>query len=120
MRRWRSGPFERRKLTRGWMPPHLALFLRRGVFERFGLYDTSYGIAADYKAILRYFAKGNIRPAYPPVVIVKMRTGGVSNSGVARVWQKTREDYRALKAIGVGGVGTLIGKNISKLPQLVG
>lgn len=117
VRRWRSGPFERRKLGRGWMPPHPALFLRRHVFECFGTYDTSYGIAADYDAILRYFGKGNIRPAYIPEVIVKMRTGGVSNRSVARIWQKTREDYRALKSNGVGGVGTLVRKNLSKLPQ---
>jgi glycosyltransferase involved in cell wall biosynthesis len=79
VRRWRSGPYSEHKLRRGWMPPHPALFLRREVFERYGAYDTSYRIAADYDAILRYFSHEDLRPAYIPEVLVKMRLGGESN-----------------------------------------
>lgn len=117
VRRWRSGAYTPERLARGWMPPHPTLFLRRGVIERWGGYDTSFRIAADYDAILRYFGQGKIRPAYIPRVLVKMRFGGESNRSLEQIWLKTREDYTALRRNGVGGVGTLIGKNIGKLGQ---
>ena len=117
VRRWRSGDYSAAKLARGWMPPHPTLFLRRSVLERWGGYDTSFRIAADYDTILRYFGQGRIRPAYIPRVLVKMRLGGESNRSLGRIWLKTREDYRALQRNGVGGVGALVWKNLGKVGQ---
>lgn len=117
IRYWRSGEFDPKKLGWGWMPPHPTLFLRRGVIERWGGFDTEFRIAADYDAILRYFSKGKIRAAYIPRVLVKMRLGGESNRSLARIWLKSREDYQALRRNGVGGLGALAWKNLSKLGQ---
>ena len=86
---------------------------------RLGLYDISYRIAADYEAILRWFGKGNLKATYVPQVLVKMRVGGESNRSFERILRKSREDYRALRTNGVGGVGTLARKNLSKLPQFL-
>ncbi|NKX41413.1 glycosyltransferase [Rhodobacteraceae bacterium R_SAG2] len=119
VRRWRSGPYHPDLLERGWMPPHPTLYLRREVFDRWGLYDTSMRIAADYEAMLRYLAKGDIRLAYIPEVLVKMRVGGESNRSLSRILQKSREDYIALRRYGVGGMGTLMAKNFSKLEQFL-
>ena len=99
------------------MPPHPTLFLRRSVIEQWGGYDTSFQIAADYDAMLRYFAQGQISVAYIPEVLVKMRIGGESNRSLSRVVRKSREDYYALRKNGVGGIGALAWKNLSKLPQ---
>ena len=101
------------------MPPHPTLFLRRSVIERWGGFDTSYRIAADYDSILRYFGRGNIRPVYIPRVLVKMRLGGESNRSLGRIWLKTREDYTALRRNGVGGLGALVWKNVGKVGQFV-
>lgn len=119
VRHWRSGDYHPSRLRRGWMPPHPALFLRRSVIERHGAYDTSFRIAADYDAILRYFGRGGISAAYIPDVLVKMRVGGESNRSLERILRKSREDYRALKTNGVGGFGALAWKNLSKLSQFV-
>lgn len=119
IRRWRSGSFSSTKLARGWMPPHPTLFMRSSVFSRLGVYDTSYRIAADYEAMLRYFGPGGVEPAYIPEVLVKMRVGGESNASLGRIIRKSLEDYRALRSSGVGGVGALVWKNLSKLPQFV-
>ncbi|MDN2578980.1 glycosyltransferase family 2 protein [Aquibium sp. ELW1220] len=120
VRRWRSGSYSPARLRRGWMPPHPALFLRRQVFERHGAYDTSYRIAADYDAVLRYFSRGNLNPAYIPDVLVKMRLGGESNRSLGNLVRKSREDYRALRANGVGGLYALAWKNLGKVGQFVG
>lgn len=119
VRHWISGEYSPRLLTMGWMPPHPTLYLRREVFERFGLYDTSFKIAADYDAMLRYLVKGGIRLAYIPEVLVKMRLGGESNRSLERILRKSREDYRAMRRNKVGGLGTLAAKNFSKIGQFL-
>lgn len=119
VRYWRSGDYHPGLLKQGWMPPHPTLYLRREVFDRHGLYDTSFRIAADYDAMLRYLTKGQIKLAYIPKVFVKMRLGGESNRSLERVLLKSREDLRALRNNGVGGIGTLAAKNLSKLGQFI-
>ncbi len=117
VRYWKSGSYTPDLLSKGWMPPHPTLYLRREVFERFGLFDTSYRIAADYDAMLRYLGKGGIKLAYIPEVLVRMRVGGASNRSLKQLILKSREDYRAIKSSGTGGIGTLTMKNLSKLGQ---
>ena len=99
------------------MPPHPTLFVRREVFDRLGIYDSSYRIAADYDAILRWFSKGGITPTYLATVLAKMRVGGERSQSIGRILRKSREDYCALRSTGVGGIGALSWTNLSKLPQ---
>lgn len=119
IRHWRAGEFAPEKLRKGWMPPHPTLYLRRQVIDRLGGYDTSYRIAADYDAILRYFGRGGLKAAYIPEVLVRMRVGGESNQSFRKIVRKSREDYRALRSNGVGGTRTLAWKNLSKLNQFL-
>lgn len=119
IRHWNAGVFRAARLRWGWMPPHPTVYLRRSVFDRLGVYDTRYKIAADYDAMLRYLGKGSVRMAYLPEVLVRMRVGGESNRSIGRIVNKSKEDYRALRANGVGGIGTLVWKNLSKLPQFL-
>jgi glycosyltransferase len=119
IRHWQAGPFERRKLTLGWMPPHPTLYVRRHVFERYGAYDVGFRVAADYEFVLRYFSQTLCQPGYIPEVLVKMRVGGESNRNLAKVLLKMREDYRALRRYRVGGLITLAAKTATKLPQFV-
>jgi glycosyltransferase len=119
IRRWRSCEYSRKLLSRGWMPPHPTLYLRRQVVERWGAYDIGYQIAADYDAILRYFGRGSIRPAYVPRVLVKMRVGGESNRSLTHILRKSREDYAAMRKNQIGGLATLAWKNFSKLGQFL-
>jgi glycosyltransferase len=119
IRRWRSGSYTPALLARGWMPPHPTLYLRRRVIERWGAFDASYRIAADYELVLRYFGRGGIRPIYVPRVLVKMRLGGESNRSISRILRKSGEDYRALRLHRIGGLVTLARKNLSKLGQFL-
>lgn len=117
IRRWRSGAFEAAKLARGWMPPHPTLYLRRRIAEQIGGFDTSFQIAADYEFMLRAMTRAKLRFAYIPRVLVRMRVGGASNKSLAHLFRKSREDLRAMRAHGVGGIATLLSKNFSKLSQ---
>jgi len=117
IRHWRAGEFSPNSLTSGWMPPHPALFLRRRVFERWGLYDSQFRISADYDLILRYFSQYGFRSVYIPRVLVKMSLGGESNKSFSKILKKSSEDYKVLKKNKIGGVVTLILKNLRKIQQ---
>lgn len=117
VRHWRSGEFAPQKLRRGWMPPHPTLYVRREIYDRLGSFNTDYRIAADYDFMLRLLSQPGVNVAYIPEVLVKMRLGGASNRSLKNVIRKSREDYAALRRNGVGGLGALLWKNLSKLPQ---
>ncbi|KQX26170.1 MULTISPECIES: glycosyltransferase family 2 protein [unclassified Sphingomonas] len=119
IRYWRSGRCTMRNIAFGWMPPHPTLFLRREIFDRWGSYDAELRIAADYDAMLRWIVKGRIRLIYIPQVLIKMRVGGESNRSLKQIVRKSREDYVAIKRNGVGGMVTLLAKNLRKIPQFV-
>lgn len=55
--------------------------------------------------------------AYLPRVMVRMRVGGASNRSLAQIARKSREDLRAIRRHRIGGLGTLLGKNVSKVTQ---
>jgi len=67
--------------------------------------------------MLRFLGRDGVRVAYIPEILVKMRLGGASNRSLGNIICKSREDYRALKNNGVGGLWALAWKNLSKLPQ---
>jgi glycosyltransferase involved in cell wall biosynthesis len=117
VRHWRSGSFDARSLRRGWMPPHPTFYVRREVYERLGLFDTRYRIAADYDSVLRFLGRGGLRTAYIPEVLVHMRTGGVSNRSLRNIIRKSREDLDVVRRNGIGGISTIGWKNLSKLSQ---
>src|SRR5574340_1187228 len=119
VRTWRAAAFTLAKLARGWMPPHPTLYVRRSVYEQRGKFDTSFRIAADYDFILRLLSRDGIGVKYISEVLVKMRVGGASNRSLRNIVKKSSEDLRALRRNGVGGVGALLWKNLSKLPQFL-
>lgn len=118
LRYWKSQPFNIKILKSGWMPAHPTLFLKREVYQKFGTFDLNFRIAADYDYMLRIL-KGGITVNYIPQVLYKMRVGGESNKSLANIILKSREDLRALQKNGVGGIRTLILKNLSKIRQFL-
>ncbi|KAB2888854.1 MAG: glycosyltransferase [Desulfobulbaceae bacterium] len=95
VRRWRAGSFSRRKFYWGWMPPHPTFFVRRAVYERFGLFNLELGSAADYELMLRFLVKHRLRAACIPELLVRMRTGGISNASLRNRLLANRMDRLA-------------------------
>lgn len=119
IRYWRSSSYAPGMLSKGWMPPHPTLYLRRDVYRDLGGFDTSYRIAADYEFILRLFTRPGLRAVYIPRVMVKMRIGGTSNRSLAQMVRKSAEDWRAMREHRIGGVTALVWKNLSKVGQFL-
>lgn len=117
IRYWESEPFKYQLLKLGWMPPHPTLFIRKTVYDTIGNFNLKFKIAADYDFILRCFSIPHYSFKYLPMVITRMRIGGASNKSIKNILIKSKEDLHALKQNKIGGIFTLLLKNISKLPQ---
>jgi glycosyltransferase involved in cell wall biosynthesis len=94
-RTWKAGMFTKRKFYYGWMPPHPAFFVRRKVYETVGAFNVSLRSAADYEFMLRVLLKFDHHVQYIPEVLVKMRTGGMSNASFTHRMRANREDREA-------------------------
>ena len=118
-RYWKSCDFSPSLLSKGWMPPHPTLFLRREVYQKYGTFDTSFKIAGDYDFMLRIL-KDNIAVKYLPQVVYKMRVGGESNRSIKNILNKSKEDLRAMRKNEINNpFFALFYKNMSKIMQLV-
>lgn len=81
-RYWKAGEYKESKLNNGWVIPHPALFVRKSVYDKCGLYNTDLKIAADYEFILRILKVYKINVKYIPKILVRMYDGGVSGSSL--------------------------------------
>jgi glycosyltransferase involved in cell wall biosynthesis len=118
VRRWRGGDYRPDNFYRGWMPPHPTFFVRRSVYERFGVFNLSLRFAADYELMLRFLLRHGISVCYLPEVLVRMRTGGLSNASLRNRWRANREDRKAWELNGLQPkFYTLCWKPLSKLGQ---
>lgn len=117
IRKWRSRSFKIKMLKMGWMPAHPTLFLKRGVYDKHGLYDLTFSISADYDFIIRVFKDKSLRIEHLSKVITNMRVGGASNKNLKNIFIKMKEDYYIIRKNNIGGLITLVLKNISKLNQ---
>ena len=117
-RYWKSGRYDSRKFYWGWMPPHPTFFVRKSVYEKYGLFNLALGTAADYELMLRFLLKYQISCKYIPEVLVKMRVGGVSNASLGNRLRANRHDREAWQVNGLHPyLFTLWLKPIRKIPQ---
>jgi glycosyltransferase involved in cell wall biosynthesis len=79
----------------GWMPPHPTCFIKRALFDEFGVYSTKYKIAGDFDLLVRFFYGRRIRWTYLDQISVKMAAGGLSNSG----WKSKRLIFNEINQV---------------------
>lgn len=77
---------------------HPSLFYRKSLHDKFGLYDESYRIAADYAFCLKAFYDGGAMVSAIDAVISNFVTDGMSSKNNFRV---LRENMRARKEFGL-------------------
>lgn len=116
-RYWESGGFSRYKFYYGWMPPHPTFFLRSELYDEYGPFDLSFSIAADYEFMLRLLFVHGVSVSYIEDVLVRMATGGMSNTPGNWI-TIIREMYAAWKKHGGPGRFTApFAHPLEKVPQ---
>jgi len=96
---WCSGNYSPHKMSRGWFPAHPALYLKRSVYEQYGLFDLDYSIAADVEFMMRIFSKG-LKAKYLLEVLMKMRAGGTTGQR-QNILDQNRQVMRGMKKNGI-------------------
>lgn len=120
VRYWKSGDFNKKKFRRGWMPPHPAFFVRHHIYEKYGLFNLDFPLAADYELMLRLLCKYNVTTEYIPKCLVKMRTGGSCRPGLTNTVRNIVENYHAWKVNGLKtNPLTFLMKPLSKTLQYI-
>jgi glycosyltransferase involved in cell wall biosynthesis len=120
IRSWKSGTYQKRSFYWGWMPPHPTFFVRREIYGKVGLFNTELRSAADYELMLRILLKHGYAAHYIPRVIVKMRSGGMSNASLWNRLRANKEDRLAWKLNGLQPhFFTLYMKPLKKISQFI-
>lgn len=97
LRRWKSGIFKNGSFQKGWHPAHPAFFVKRTIYEKYGMFNLKYKLAADFELMLRLLEKEKISNTYYDQVLVNMRTGGATNSSLKNIIKQNIECYQAFK-----------------------
>lgn len=95
VREWKMG--NTKTIRDGWMPAHPTLYLKKEIYDKFGVYKTDYRIAADYEYMIRILKDGKTQLSYIPEVLVHMFYGGTSSGGLKNYILSFQEGKRALE-----------------------
>jgi len=101
VRYYSSALFHRRWMRFGFMPAHPSFYCKKACYEKYGRFDTSFKIAADFENLLRLIFIGRIKTQYIPKDFVTMRTGGASTAGFNSRKTIMKEHLRGFKKNGI-------------------
>lgn len=97
IRQYSSKSFRPWMMRLGFMPAHPSFYCRRRVYQTYGLFDTSFKVAADFEQLLRLIFINKIIIKYIPLDFVTMRIGGASTSGFASHKRILKDHLRAYR-----------------------
>lgn len=97
VRYYSASDFTPEMLRRGIAPPHPSLYLRREMFEQYGLYTEKYLICGDFEMFVRLMLENGVEGYYLPIDMVAMTIGGLSTQLYHRLITNNREKYQVLK-----------------------
>jgi glycosyltransferase involved in cell wall biosynthesis len=118
VRYWKSRPYRDGLCERGWMPAHPTFYVRRGIYQRHGVFDLRYRLQADYEICMRFLAVKHVRAVYVPEIWVRMRMGGATNRSIRNVWRGNLEAWHAARQSGLDVSPLFILQKLaSRLPQ---
>ena len=100
-RYWKSGDFKFKNMRKGWTVPHPTFFVKKDIYNKYGLYSIRLKSASDYEMIIRLLYKNKISVSYLPKILVKMRIGCISNYSIWNGLRGNNVDYISWKMNGL-------------------
>ena len=95
VRVWKGSPYK--SFKSGWHPAHPTFYVRRSVYEKYGVFDTTFNVSADFELMLRLIEKHGIRTKYLDRYMVRMRMGGESTGSIKNIIRGNKNIFRAFK-----------------------
>jgi len=120
IRNWRSKKLNKKDWKNGLHPAHPTFFVRKEIYDKFGIFDEKYRIASDYELMLRFLYIKEIKSKYfknkDPLVV--MRAGGNSNKDIKAIIKSNKEVIESWKDNNLNPPKFLVaGKLFSKVKQ---
>lgn len=101
VRRWRGSTYTKGAFLKGWHPAHPTFYVRKEVYSKFGVFDTSFAVSADFELMLRFIEKERIATLFLDRYFVRMRVGGESTGSLSKIIQGNKNVIRAFKKNGL-------------------
>lgn len=98
IRFWKMG---QGNIKDGWIAGHPTLYLKKEIYEKYGLYKIDYKCAGDYEFQVRAFYNTDVKLSYISEVLVYMFYGGISSSNFSAYLISLKEGNRALRENGI-------------------
>ena len=118
IRYWRSGANRGFKWWLGWRPPHPTFFVRRSIYEEYGVFNLDFPIAGDYDLQMRLLLKHQVPSVYLARVLVHMAPWGLSNRSIGNIVKGNLEVAKSWRANRIRGGGLVpFLKLLNKTPQ---
>ena len=95
VRVWKGSPY--RSFKTGWHPAHPTFYVRRRIYEKYGVFDLSFDVSADFELMLRLIEKHGIRTKYLDRYMVRMRMGGESTGSIKNIIRGNKNIIRAFR-----------------------
>ena len=70
-------------------------------YLKYGYFDLSFPLAADFELMLRFVDGHNIKLVYLPEHLVRMRLGGATSKNLKNIYKQGIECYRAFDKNGI-------------------
>ena len=101
VRHWRTCDYIEGAFKTGWHPAHPTFFVKKEIYEKYGLFNLNFKLAADFELMLRLLEHHKITSAYLPVPIVRMRLGGATGKNIENIIKQNIECYKAFNVNGI-------------------
>ena len=92
-----SKGFKKWKMKFGLMPPHPASVIKKEIYNKHGLYNENFRIAADFEFFLRLFLIKNENFKVINQTNIRMRSGGISGKNILSYWISTLEILKSFQ-----------------------
>jgi len=96
-RYYSSKNFQNWMINIGIIPPHPASIIKKNIYDKYGLYDTSFKIAGDFEFFIRLLKVNKLPYKKYDETIIRMKTGGTSGRNFYSYIVTLKENYIALK-----------------------
>lgn len=101
IRTWIGSEYKEGAFLKGWHPAHPTFYVRKEIYDRYGNFDISFAVSADFELMLRFIEKGRIKTHFLNRYIVRMRLGGESTGSIFKIVKGNNNVLRAFKKNGL-------------------
>lgn len=101
VRTWKGSQHTKGAFMKGWHPAHPTFYARKQCFDRYGVFDITYNVSADFELMLRFLEAHDCKSQYIDYCFVRMRQGGESTGSIKKIIEGNKNVLRAFKKNGL-------------------